>query len=237
MMCVECHEKMYTIMKKMKLQLILLFLPILCFGQSKKEQIEAMKSTIDSLKNSQEIMRSNSTKEIGLLESKVNEMSSELSAINSNVANLQLLNRILTLENDSLKVDIEKLSNVNALHLDNLMKMELMNESGRLNFRLYQDGEGLYGQKSCEIFLNVGTELHHILSAVGHPEVLENFGSWDVPVDAVEAIRISYSGDRIDLYTKKLQVDNLKYIVIMVCYAYDGGDGNCQFVELKRIKY
>ena len=111
------------------------------------------------------------------------------------------------------------------------------NEVGRFTYHLYEDGEGLHGQESCEIYLKIGAELHHVESTVGHPSFIEKYNWGDIPTDAIEALRISFAGDRTDLYTRKTQFNNLNYIVIMKCFAVEGGDGNCNYEELKRFPY
>ena len=93
----------------MKLLFTFLLLSTVCIGQSKKEQIEGLNKTIDSLNTVLSTTRDNSAKDIGSLNDKVKEISDEVTALKSNLTNLQTSNVKLTKENDKLSKENDKL--------------------------------------------------------------------------------------------------------------------------------
>ena len=153
----------------MKLLFTFLLLSSVCLGQSKKDQIITLNTSIDSLNTVLSTTRDNASKDIGALNDKIGEISTKVTALRSDLTNLQASNNKLTKENEKFKTDLGELSKKN-LQLDAKLKaVELENEVGRFTYRLYEDVEGLHGQESCEIYLKIGVELHHVESTVWHP--------------------------------------------------------------------
>tara|TARA_B110000285_G_scaffold195881_1_gene226472 strand:+ start:45 stop:845 length:801 start_codon:yes stop_codon:yes gene_type:complete len=87
----------------MELLFTFLLLSSVCFGQSKKEQIEGLNSTIDSLNTVLATTRDNSTTDISLLNNKIKEITDDVTAVQSS-------NNKLTKENDKLKTGLLELS-------------------------------------------------------------------------------------------------------------------------------
>lgn len=98
----------------MKLLLTFLLLSSVCFGQSKKEQIEGLNKSIDSLNTVLATTKDNSTKEIKSLNDKIKEVTDEVTALKSDLTNLQT-------SNNELKIDLEELSKKN-LELEEKLK-------------------------------------------------------------------------------------------------------------------
>ena len=109
----------------MKILLLLLALPMICFGQSKKDQIIGLNHTIDSLNIVLTTSRDNSAKNISSLNDKIKEISDELTALKSALTNLQKSNTNLTKENDKLKIDLGVLSKKNLELEAKLKNIEL----------------------------------------------------------------------------------------------------------------
>ena len=90
----------------MKLLFTFLLLSSVCLGQSKKDQIIALNTSIDSLNTVLATTRDNSTKEIGSLNDKIKEVSEEVTTLKSDLTNLQT-------SNNKLKTDLAELSKKN----------------------------------------------------------------------------------------------------------------------------
>ena len=97
----------------MKLLFTFILISSVCFGQSKKEQIEGLNKTIDSLNTVLTTTRDKASKDIGGLNDKIKEISDEVTALKSDLTNLQTSNNKLTNENDKLKTDLGELSKKN----------------------------------------------------------------------------------------------------------------------------
>ena len=93
----------------MKLLITFLLISGVCFGQNRKDQIESLNKSIDSLNTVLSTTRDNSAKDIGSLNDKVKEISDEVTALKSNLTNLQTSNVKLTKENDKLTNENDKL--------------------------------------------------------------------------------------------------------------------------------
>ena len=104
----------------MKLLLTFLLLTGVCFGQSKKVQIEALNKSLDSLITVLATTKDNASKQITEfnatidgLNAEISELTSGLSELESSVANLEKYKSKLTRENDRLKTDLGELSKKN----------------------------------------------------------------------------------------------------------------------------
>jgi regulator of replication initiation timing len=93
----------------MKLLFTFILISSVCFGQSKKEQIEGLNKTIDSLNTVLTTTRDDSAKDISSLNDKIKEISDEVTALKSDLTNLQTSNVKLTKENDKLTNENDKL--------------------------------------------------------------------------------------------------------------------------------
>jgi regulator of replication initiation timing len=93
----------------MKLLFTFILLSSICFGQSKKDQIESLNGTIDSLTSVLSNTRVKSVEDISSLNSKIKEISDEITAIKGELTNLQASSTKLTTENDKLKIDLGEL--------------------------------------------------------------------------------------------------------------------------------
>ena len=101
----------------MKLLFAFILLSSVCYGQSKKDQIESLNKQIDSLNAVLVTSRDNSTKEIGSLNDKIKEVSDEVTALKSALKNLQASHNKLMKENEKLKTDLGE-SSKNNLQLE-----------------------------------------------------------------------------------------------------------------------
>ena len=97
----------------MKLLFAFILLSSVCFGQSKKDQIEGLNKTIDSLNIVLATTRDNSAKDISSLNDKIKEISDEVTALKSDLTNLQASNNKLSKENEKFKTDLEEMSKKN----------------------------------------------------------------------------------------------------------------------------
>ena len=97
----------------MKLLFTFLLLSSVCFGQNRKDQIEALNKSIDSLNTVLATTRDNSAKDISLLNDRIKEVTDEVTALKSDLTNLQASNNKLTKENEKLKTDLGELSKKN----------------------------------------------------------------------------------------------------------------------------
>ena len=87
----------------MKLLFTFLLLSSVCLGQSKKDQIEGLNKTIDSLNIVLATARDNSAKDISSLNDKIKVVSEEVTALKGDLTNLQT-------SNNKLKTDLAELS-------------------------------------------------------------------------------------------------------------------------------
>ena len=97
---------------------------VLClnsFGQSKKEQIAALNYSMDSLNVVLSITRNKAAKDIGGLNTTIEDLSKEisdlkrdLSELESSVSTLKKDKMILTRENEKFKTDLEEISKTNV---------------------------------------------------------------------------------------------------------------------------
>jgi hypothetical protein len=117
----------------MKLLITFLLLSSVCFGQSKKEQIDALNNSIDSLNTVLSTTRDNASKDIdGLnttidgLNTTIDSLNSEIAQLKSDVSSLESSTTIMTKENEKLKIDLEEMSKKN-LELE--VKLKDMNEN------------------------------------------------------------------------------------------------------------
>jgi regulator of replication initiation timing len=112
----------------MKLLFTFILLSSICFGQSKKDQIESLNGTIDSLKIVLTTTRDNSVKDISSLNDKIKEILDEVTALKGELTTLQASNTKLTTENDKLKTDLGELSKKN-LELEAKLKAILVEKT------------------------------------------------------------------------------------------------------------
>ena len=106
----------------MKLLFTFILLSSVCLGQSKKEQIITLNKRVDSLNTVLSTTRDNSVKDISSLNDKIKEISAEVTALKSDLTNVQTSNNKLTEENDKLKTDLGELSRKN-LELEGKLKI------------------------------------------------------------------------------------------------------------------
>lgn len=111
----------------MKLLLTFILLSGVCFGQSKKEQIDALNNSIDSLNTVLSTTRDNASKDIdglnttidGLnttidsLNSEIAQLKSDVSSLESSVSTLEKDKSKLTRENEKFKTDLDEMSKKN----------------------------------------------------------------------------------------------------------------------------
>jgi len=102
----------------MKLLFTFLLLSSVCFGQSKKEQIETLNHSIDSLNTVLSTTRDNSCKDIGRLNTTIDGLNSEIAELKSDVSSLELSTTKLTKENSRLQTDLEDMSKTNLKAID-----------------------------------------------------------------------------------------------------------------------
>ena len=106
----------------MKLLFTFILLSSVCYGQNRKDQIESLNKSIDSLNTVLSTTRDNSTKEIGSLNDKIKEVTDEVTALKSDLTNLQASNNKLSKENEKFKTDLEEMSKKN-LELEATQKL------------------------------------------------------------------------------------------------------------------
>ena len=109
----------------MKLLFTFLLLSSVCFGQNRKDQIEALNKSIDSLNTVLATTRDDSAKDISSLNDKIKEISDEVTALKGDLTNLQTSNNKLSKENDMLKTDLGELSKKNLELEAKLKNIEL----------------------------------------------------------------------------------------------------------------
>ena len=109
----------------MKLLITFLLISGVCFGQNRKDQIEALNKSIDSLNTVLSTTRDNSAKDIGSLNDKIKEVTDEVTALKSDLTNLQASNNKLSKENEKFKTDLGELSTKNLELEAKLKNIEL----------------------------------------------------------------------------------------------------------------
>ena len=97
----------------MKLLITFILLSGVCFGQSKKDQIEALNKSIDSLNTVLSTARDKSSKDIGRLNTTIDGLNSEITQLKNDVSSLESSTTKLTKEVDKLKFDLEEMSKKN----------------------------------------------------------------------------------------------------------------------------
>jgi hypothetical protein len=109
-------------MKKLLLAFILL--TSVCFGQSKKEQIESLIVTIDSLNKVIQTGRENSTNQITELKTTIEGFNYEISELKrgileleTSISNLEKDKSKLTSENEKFKLDLEEFHRKNNIEI------------------------------------------------------------------------------------------------------------------------
>jgi uncharacterized protein (TIGR02145 family) len=95
---------------RFRLLSILLLCTLSAFSQSKKEQIEALNHSVDSLNTVLTTTRDNSTKKVGVLNTTIVGLNSEIAQLKSDVSSLESSATKLTKENSGLKTDLGELS-------------------------------------------------------------------------------------------------------------------------------
>jgi regulator of replication initiation timing len=121
----------------MKALFTFLLLSTVCFGQSKKEQIEALNHSIDSLSAVLQTTRDNTSKDIESREATIDSLNSEIAQLKSDVSGLETSvstlekdKSKLTLENEKFKTDLEEISKKN-LELE--AKLKAIKETASAN--------------------------------------------------------------------------------------------------------
>ena len=159
----------------MKLLFTFLLLSSVCLGQSKKDQIEGLNKSIDSLNTVLATTKDNSTKEIKSLNDKIKEVTDEVTALKSDLTNLQTSNNKLSKENEKFKTDLGELSKKNdklKLDLEELDLEELSKENDILKLYLEELSMNFYNFPSGPIGSNKIVEINKNINkhAVGQLE-------------------------------------------------------------------
>lgn len=110
-----------------KLLLAFLLLASVCFGQSKKEQIESLNVTIDSLNKVIQTERENSINQttgfnttIEGLNSVISELKRGTSELETSISNLEKDRSKLTRENEKIKLDLEEFHRKNNTEISTI---------------------------------------------------------------------------------------------------------------------
>jgi|TARA_B110000908_G_C10148266_1_gene400090 hypothetical protein len=114
----------------MKVLFTFILLSGVCFGQSKKAQIEALNKSLDSLELVLTTTRDNSAKDIGELNATIQGLSAEIAQMKSEVSNIEASETKLKKEVNKLKLDLAELSKKN---LDLEAKLKLLEETASSN--------------------------------------------------------------------------------------------------------
>ena len=120
-----------------KLLLAFLLLSSVCFGQSKKEQIEALNHSIDSLNAVLSTTRDNASKAFGALNTTIDGLNSEIAQLKSDVSSLESSTNKLSKDNEKLKLDLEELSK-KYLELEAKLSVNLDFSDGKFSENVIQ---------------------------------------------------------------------------------------------------
>jgi len=159
----------------MKNLLIFLLISTSSFAQNKKEQIEALNHSVDSLNTVLATTRDNSAKDIRVLNDYIKKVRDEVTALKGELTNLQTSNNKLSKENDKLKTDLGELSMKNdklKLDLEELDLEELSKENDILKLYLEELSMNFYNFPSGPIGSNKIVEINKNINkhAVGQLE-------------------------------------------------------------------
>ena len=94
----------------MKNLLIFLLISTTSFAQNKKEQIEALNHSVDSLNTVLATTRDNSAKDIRELNDKIKKVRDEVITLKVDLIYIQTSKTVMKKENDKLKTDLGELS-------------------------------------------------------------------------------------------------------------------------------
>ena len=121
----------------MKNLLIFLLISTTSFAQNKKEQIEALNHSVDSLNTVLATTRDNSAKDIRVLNDKIKKVRDELT-------NLQTSNNKLSKENEKFKTDLGELSKKN-------LELEAKNNAKTTSFKTVKIGNQVWTSKNLDV--------------------------------------------------------------------------------------
>ena len=114
------------------LLLILLLVPMMSFGQSKKKQIEALNFSLDSLNTLLSNTRTNSAKETKELNNSINNLNKEKEKLNLTIESLNVTNDKLTTETYQLNKKIGVLNN-SLDSINNVLSISRENSNNEVN--------------------------------------------------------------------------------------------------------
>ena len=204
----------------MKLLFAFILLSSVCFGQSKKDQIEGLNKTIDSLNIVLATTRDNSAKDISSLNDKIKEISDEVTALKSDLTNLQASNNKLSKENEKFKTDLEEMSKKN-LELEAKLKTSSMIDFSKLIGEYHSnqtDGSGFEAPMSnITIFeendlLNITVNLS-VYGGVTEAEIVKVYKEGNIyrlilrGLFSNEEISESWDNKFIDLHLLEVKID------------------------------
>ena len=157
----------------MKLLFAFILLSSVCFGQSKKDQIEGLNGTIDSLNTVLSTARDKASKESGALNTTIDGLNSEISQLKSDLAKMDASVTQLTRKNETYAKDLEELSKKNleleaklkeikvegdkheeSIALGDLLKWGIRRFEGLVTLTSNYDGLG-----TIDVKLNDGTDI------------------------------------------------------------------------------
>lgn len=129
---------------KMKNLLIFLLISTTSFAQNKKEQIEILNFRVDSLNTVLSATRDNSTKDISVLNDNIKEISNEVTALKSDLTNLQTSNNMLTSENIKLKTDLTGI-NLKLSQLTEYLSIQKAQFQKLKDLTIFKIGDKVFG--------------------------------------------------------------------------------------------
>jgi hypothetical protein len=157
----------------MKNLLIFLLISTTSFAQNKKEQIEALNHSMDSLNTVLATTRDNSAKDIRELNDKIKKVRDEVITLKVDLIYIQTSKTVMKKENDKLKTDLGELSMKNleleaklkeikvegdkheeSIALGDLLKWGIRRFEGVVTFASNYDGLG-----TIDVKLNDGTDI------------------------------------------------------------------------------